>query len=306
MIRRTLGQACLALALLVGVAHAASTLADAQGLVNMAAERFRDGDFAAALTALQEAEPIVAAANDPSVAQIRFNIARCLEELGRDDEALAAWQVYLRVPDATHRKQRAVAAVTALKKRIYGALAVSCEPVGAAVKIEGLLETAAPCPFRREDLKPGVYKVHVAFDGYSEGMREVEVVAGETAAASFRLEALPVAGGLVVPPMEAPPPATNPWPWVLIGTGVVAAGGGAFLTTQAIAARDDAESLPPGDDRDGSVDDFETAETLSWVAYGVGAAAIAGGVVLWILDDPATPAGAGDVEMVPGGVRIRW
>ncbi len=109
-------------------APAADKLAEAQALVNTAVVHFRAKEYDAALKALLEAEVLAVAANDPGLASIRFNIARCLEELERWPEALAAYETYLKLPDDSHRKARAWKAVGALEERVFGRLDVACDP----------------------------------------------------------------------------------------------------------------------------------------------------------------------------------
>ena len=292
------GATLMLIAALTGPALA--DLKEAQVFVNDAAAKFRQADFAGALAALEQAEPLAVAANDPSLAQIRFNIARCYEELGRNTEALAAWERYLKLPDQPHRKERALTAMAALRKRMFGTLAITCEPAGAALRIGDA--APVPCPLQQDGFAPGSYPVEVSFDGYRTAQRVVEVVAGETATASFRLEPLDGGAALVVPDIEPAPAPFDPWPWVTVGAGLVAAGGGAVFTFSAISSRDEADTLPPGGTRDTTVDDYETAEAVSWALYGVGAAAVVTGLIMMIEGDDAPAA----IAPTANGAVIRW
>lgn len=280
---------------------AAATIADAQVFVNSASEAFRKGDFAQALEALRKAEPIVAEANDPTLAAIRFNIARCLEELKRFDEALEAYALYLRTPDESARKSRAQIAVKALKRKVFGGIAVSCDPTGALVTVEGLVPTPTACPLRKEDVKPGTYTIKVAFEGYDPAERQLEVGPGDATALTVALQKT---GGVQMPDMVPPEPPVDPWPWVLTGGGALAIAGGVALTLSATSARDDAEAAQPGSARDGFVEDFERNETLSWIAYGFGGAAILTGLILLTADDD--PAEATGWRLTGNGVQVRW
>ena len=293
----------LAVAAVVGCAcpAAAATLADAQALVNTASQAFRKGDYATALADLRKAEPIVQEANDPTLAPIRFNIARCLEELGRNDEALKAYESYLNIPDQSGRKGRAEAAVKALKRKVFGGVSVSCDPMGAMVTIPGLLDQPAACPLRKDEIKPGKYTVEVAFDGYTPETREIEVAVGEPLAVTV---ALTRKGGVTMPDMTPPEPGADPLPWVLTGAGALAVVGGVALTFAAIDARDDAETLQPGSTRNGRVDDFERNETLSLIAYGFGGVALLTGIIMLTMDDEA-PTETG-WRMTGNGVMARW
>lgn len=279
---------------------AAASLADAQAFVNSASQAFRKGDYKTALAALRKAEPIVQEANDPTLAPIRFNIARCLEELDRNAEALEAYERYLSIPDQSGRKSRAQAAVKALKRKVFGGIAISCDPEGAMITIAGLIDQPAACPLRKGEIKPGKYTIQVEFEGYQSQTRDIEVAVGEPRAVTVSLTR---EGGVTMPDMD-PPEATDPLPWVLTGGGALAVVGGLALTFAAIDARDDAESLQPGSPRDDRVDDFERNETLSWVAYGFGGVALLTGVIMLTMDDDA-PASAG-WHMTGNGVLVRW
>lgn len=292
---------------MLGLAASASaaSIADAQAFVNSASQAFRKGDFAAALEALRKAEPIVAEANDPTLAAIRFNIARCLEELGRSKEALDAYALYLRTPDDSARKSRAQLAVKSLKRKVFGGIAVTCEPAGAMVTITGLVDTPTACPVRKEEVKPGTYQVKVAFDGYTPAERELTVGAGDPTALTVALDKEAKAGGVVMPDMQPPAEPVDPWPWVLTGGGALAIAGGVGLTLAAAGARDDAEAAQPGAARDGFIDDFERNETLSWIAYGFGGAAVLTGLILLTADDDDAAATAG-WRLTGNGVQVRW
>ncbi len=274
-------------------------LAKAQTLVNTAAQHFLSQRYEAALTALVQAEGLAVRANDPGLAGIRFNIARCFEELGRGSEALAAYEAYLKLPDESHRKARAWKAVTALEARLFGRLQIVCDPIGAQVAVAERPDAPASCPLRLERLKPATYHVTATHPGHLPAELEVRVTAGKDATLELKLvpEAPPEPAA---PPPPPPAPPTNPWPWVVVGAGVVALAGGGVATVSAMDARDEAEGLAPGSERNDAVSSFELGRSLSYSAYGAGAAAVVGGVVWWLLDEPdAVTAG-------PTGVALRW
>ncbi len=282
----------------------APDLATAQERVNQATERFRAKDFEGALKLLREAEAIAVTANDAGLASIRFNIARCLELLERWTDAEAAYRSYLDLPDESHRKQRAWTALQALEKRNYGGLDVTCTPDGARLEILGLKNAPGSCPATLEKVAPGKYRVTATASGHQPAIAEVEVKGGERARLSLELKPDPLAPPKVVPVRVAPPPAkTSVLPWVTMGAGVLVLGVGGFATVQAMDHSDTAESLPPGDERSGAVDDFETMRTLSYAGYGVGGALLAGGVVWLVLEGMDSEAKA---HVAPGAVGFAW
>jgi hypothetical protein len=85
------------------------------------------------------------------------------------------------------------------------------------------------------------------------------------------------------------------WPWITMGAGVAAVGGGVFtglsaanLHDQLETKRKDGEPIHP--------DDVDTGNSLVMttnVLYGVGGAAIVGGLVWWLLDDGGSSGGGG-------------
>jgi len=109
----------------------------AQRLVNEASALFSDGEYEASLKALREAEALASEVDRSALPLIRFNIARCLQELGRYEEAIEAYQAYNKLPDASYRKQRAFKALQELEREVYGTLSVACDPVGATIEIRG-------------------------------------------------------------------------------------------------------------------------------------------------------------------------
>lgn len=275
-------------------------LARAQSLVNAATQSYQAGEFAAALSALKKAEAIAARADEASLASIRFNIARCLEQLGRAEEALEAYRRYDQLPDAQHRKQKAFEAMQALEQRVFAVLSVSCAPAGAVVEIPGLTSGARPCPWQSAKVRPGAYAISVEAPGHAPQVRSVTVKAGTAENVQFALSpnvssAPPSVVGTAPPP---PGRGLDPLPLLVLGGGVLVAGVGGVFTGLALNERDAAEEALPGPAQDGAVSNFETYRTLSYVLYGVGGAAAATGVVLFFLpgseDDPAA------ARLVPG------
>ncbi|MEO1338188.1 MAG: PEGA domain-containing protein, partial [Myxococcota bacterium] len=212
----------------------------AQSLVNDASRAFGAKDFGRALGALREAEALASRAEDPSLPRIRFNIARCLEELEQWDEALAAYQRYNELPDASHRKQRAWAAMKALQSRVYATLSVVCAPSGSLIEIAGVTEGAVSCPWQSEQIRSGVYAVKISHPGYESTVRTIEVRSGK----AFNVEA--TLKSLAPPPTAVaftPDPPVNYLPWVTVGVGAVVAASGGFFTSRAVSNRDDIEAL---------------------------------------------------------------
>ncbi|MCC6995752.1 MAG: hypothetical protein IT370_14170 [Deltaproteobacteria bacterium] len=90
----------------------------------------------------------------------------------------------------------------------------------------------------------------------------------------------------------------RPWKFVALGTGVVALGvGGYWLAVDGNEACDNAPCL-----------DARDTATIGYIAAGVGIAAIATSVVLWIKDKPRREASTSSLDLLPqpGGLRVAW
>ena len=283
---------------------AAGMLEQAQALVNQAAQAFASKDYRAALSALEQAEGFAVKAKDPSLPQIRFNIARCHEELGEAEAALEAYARYNELPDESHRKQRAFEAVRRLRKSVYGTLSVVCAPPGSRVEIAGVTNGAVGCPWQSDRVRPGAYAVKISHPGYERTIETVEVIAGQAVNVEAALKAIAPPERLV---QVAPQRPVNVWPYMTMGTGLVVAAAGGFFTISAVDNRDDAQRLPPIPRRAELEDDFRFNRTVSYVMYGTGAALVAGGVLWWWLDrDRDEAPTALDIRPGPTGVEVRF
>lgn len=99
----------------------------------------------------------------------------------------------------------------------------------------------------------------------------------------------------------------DPWPWVAVGVGVVAAGVGTWLGLTALddaaAAREEADLAEATDLKDKA----ESGALLADVAFGVGAVAVGTAVLLWWrADQPTQPTGAVQVGADAQGFHLGW
>ena len=117
-----------------------------------------------------------------------FNVGRCYEEAGKPEDAIAAYQDYLKIGTEPERRERAERKLVELEATVLGGLAVRCTPEGATVDVRGPSgELLGSCPWAEEGLRRGKYEVRVSADGYQPRKVEVEVVAGETRRESVAL-----------------------------------------------------------------------------------------------------------------------
>lgn len=177
---------CALLAGAAATARAESTDVERARLyVELGIKHFVAGEHAKALDAFRNAEPQAEALGDP--AGLRYNIARCLEELGRDAEAHAAFERYLLLPDRPDQQEAAREKMDALARRLWGRLNIDCDVPGVRLSAPGLTPTEADCPQRWLRVPPGAYTVEgVSPDGVV-GQTTVSVEAGVALAATLRM-----------------------------------------------------------------------------------------------------------------------
>ena len=173
----------------------------AQAYVDLATGFFREGDFASALVNLRNAEPLLE--NDPAQPAARFNIARCLEEMARPDEAISAYQLYLSSGEVGPRAERAKATLERLRR--IGRLAIRCEPAGVHLEIEGVGGRECPTALL---LAPGHYGIAASTPGHHATRRDVVVASGDRREEVFSLPAIVAGAGQASPP----PPTVRPHP----------------------------------------------------------------------------------------------
>ncbi|MGF1508025.1 MAG: PEGA domain-containing protein [Myxococcota bacterium] len=275
----------------------------AQRLVNEASALFSDGEYEASLKALREAEALASEVDRSALPLIRFNIARCLQELGRYEEAIEAYQAYNKLPDASYRKQRAFKALQELEREVYGTLSVACDPVGATIEIRGVTEGTPSCPWKGERVPPGSYALKVTHPGYLEEVRLIEVVSGKAESVEIALERDPEALALLAP---APGFRLRPLPTSIIASGVGLVGLGIGFNILAANNRDDVESFPPGSpESEDALDSFDRNRAIAIAGYAAGGSAIIAGTILYILkerkDDKLSW-----IEPSPQGFAIRY
>ncbi|MBI5544465.1 MAG: CDC27 family protein [Deltaproteobacteria bacterium] len=162
---------------------ATDAASSARAHMRRATEHYNAKSYEAALEELRAADALV------SLPIVKFNIARCLEELGRVPEAIAAYERYLlsddRTAGADKRIKTARSSVAALEASL-GTLEVTCSERGASVVIEPLTRPE-PCPVRKKRVQPGEYLVKVSAPGCVPFSAMVAVAAGATVSIPVQL-----------------------------------------------------------------------------------------------------------------------
>ena len=131
--------------------------------------------------------------------------------------------------------------------------------------------------------------------GFVPSTTTVRVEAGKTAEVAIALVAsTPIAGHV-----SSGPSGLAIGAWTTMGLGVAAAGAGIALLVKAAGLASDGDALndaPPSDfdARFSSTrDDFDTSLAAGATLVGLGAAALVGGTVMWVLDATVTPSPGG-------------
>jgi hypothetical protein len=159
---RTFGMVILVCGL-CGAGGARAAAPDEAGpLAARGTKAFRQADFARALADFEEAVTLVERGRGDAalLPVLRFNLGRCLEELGRPREAVAAFERYLETPDSETARARATERIQALETRHFARLRVECEPARGTLTLNG--RPAGQCGDVQTRLDPGVVEVRAA------------------------------------------------------------------------------------------------------------------------------------------------
>jgi serine/threonine-protein kinase len=312
------------------MAHAeasAGQKAAAESLFDDALKAMKIGHYSEACPKLEESERI-----DPGIGTLLY-LGECYERTGR---TASAWAIFREAASsaraqgeversrvASARADRLQAGLSKLTIRVnsetarLASLHVTRDGVAVA---NGLLGVAIP-------VDPGKYHVVASADGHQNFEGDLEVPAGESKALEIPdlqlAPAEPSSLGAPAPgattaqagtPSAAPP--RNPEPgapsstktslrvpaYVTGALGVVGLGLGSYFGVKAIAKNSDAEShCPRGnvcDDAQGETltHDAKNAAVASNIAFGVGAAFVIAGVVLYLSGEPTGQSGRLEVH----------
>ncbi|MCA9540105.1 MAG: tetratricopeptide repeat protein, partial [Myxococcales bacterium] len=280
-------------------------IAKAQAYLDLATTLFKAQDYEGALKELQRAEPLLDGSDTQPL--VRFNIARCLEELGRPADAVRAYQRYLALSEgADKRRDRAREAIALLEPRAIGRLAIDCAQPGTVVRLPTVDQTAHDCPYKDDHILAGAYEIVASRPGYRDERRSVTVAAGEDSKVRF---VLAVADADVPEPETVKAGTTTRstlLPWAVVGAGASVLAVGGVFNALAAGTRDEVLNAPPSDERDADFDSFETQRTAAVASYIGGAALL--GVGIYLVVDAYSDHGAATGRVVPtgDGVMVRF
>ena len=146
---------------------------EATRIMQSAIETHESGDYLAALKGFQQAYALY-----PSP-RLKYNMGRVLSDLGRDLEALEAFEEYLaKVPDASAKTRAVAEAKIAVLRDRVGHLRVSCATAGAELRIDGKRIGKGPIDANLR-LMPGDHLVAGDLSGYPQFLKSVDVRAGK-------------------------------------------------------------------------------------------------------------------------------
>ncbi|HTV22439.1 MAG TPA: tetratricopeptide repeat protein [Polyangiaceae bacterium] len=277
-------------------------------------EAFNAGDYETALSLFRKAYELYPA---PTVVLYE---ARTLEKMGRLIEAVEAYSRTTRTAVPTGAPAQFAEAIAAartegeeLRTRIP-ALAIEVRGTRAddpqlSVTINGRAIGATQLA-QAQSLNPGTYHIAGSVGGERETSADVTLVPGQTRRVVLNLTPRP-ADPLATEAAIAAPVGVEPAPrhgppllaYVAGGVGVAGVGAGVLAGVLANKKYDEAERAcedhrcPAGSPGLDAVDAFRTWRMVSSVSYGVGAAGIAAGVVLWLTANGDAEAGqVGTIE----------
>jgi tetratricopeptide (TPR) repeat protein len=273
---------------------------DARRRFKAAAQAYREARYKEAIDLFLEANRL-----EPHP-ELVFNVAQAYEKLGDVPNALRSLRDYLRLAPAASDRPTVEASIKNLEQRLrekgIQQVSIFSAPAGAAVTVDGRAVGATPWT---GEIAPGRHIVVLKHEGYPDAAKEFVLASDRSMDIDVAL-GVPSASPAVrtaseapapAPAKDAPPPAPPagptiaPWTWAALGVGV--AGLGASLGFE--LARRSAESAAQGDPTQvgykSALDTMSGRQTAARVFLGVGAAGVAIGGTLLVLDLTRRPDG---------------
>ena len=304
----------LAVAAMAGPALADEE-ADAKALYKEGALHFEAGRY-------EEASKAFRAAYDAKPSwKLQYNIGQSEAAGRRYGLALDAFEKYLAGggDDIPARRREEVLSEVQRLRLMVGVVEVKA-PAGSDLVIDGYSHGTTPFPGPMR-VAVGGHVAVVEYKGEEILRQQINVAGGMTtvldageAPAAVVAPSTPAGEIATTEPTPTPEPAAEPareegsgkggrvWTWVMLGAGAAIVGGGAITGGISMSREKDLESKCDGTQCEDSLrDDADSIRTMNLAAdvlYGVGAAAIVAGIVLFFVEpkDEETPT----VALVPG------
>jgi hypothetical protein len=250
---------------------------------------FGEGNFSAAYEGFQKANEQI-----PSPHALYW-MAKSLDKQDKTAEAIAAYEKLLADVDASkvgdEKLTDAKTRIEELKLKLVAVVNLVTVPVGAAVSVDGNLETSAtPLSLK---LQPGPHKITISAAGYETKEIDLDAKAGDKGEQRVELIAKPAPPPPLPPaPVEpvntpAPPPPVEKRSMVPAYVTLGIAGAGAVVGTifglKALSAKSDFNDGPTTS----RADDTERNALISDMAFGVAITLGVTGIVLLTSDEEA-------------------
>lgn len=209
-----------------------------------------------------------------------LNIAACLERLGRLNEAVDAFQTFLRISDPEAEAAFRAGAEQTLERvrQRISHLELSLDPADATVAVDGSPTEGDTSP-RYLSLDPGGRNIRVSHDGYAETSFRVALLPGARESRDVTLEPLPEPETVVRVERQIRP--TDPAPWIVFGAGAAVAISGGVMIGAAQVDADRVENPPAGSTWGDIEEAYDRALALRITGpalLGVGVAAMVAGI----------------------------
>lgn len=296
-------------------AAAKPNLTEAKKHYGAGEKKFKDNDFAGALTEFQAADAI------KSTGQSTRYIGLCHEQLGHFTEAVDYYERFLaNVPKGMDAQADDLKARVAKIKAMPGKVHFETTPAGAHVYVDDKDLGVTPADL---DVAPGTHNIKLVLDKYETKASTLDVKFASKASVTETLTAKPV--DTAPPPVASvtPPPATSAAPpppppppaeprsmlpaYITGGLAIAAAGVGAVFGVIALGDKSDFDKNPTS----GKADDGENHALIADMAFFVAVTLGVTSAVLFLTRDdaPATTGMAakpkvGDAKKKPQGITI--
>ena len=287
----------------------------------VASKAMADGDFEKALATLDAALPKTSDAAEAA----RMQLARgeCLIALGKRDKAALAFKAALAKdpsiePDRKRASPDVVEFFESTRATVPGVVSITVKNGEATVRVDD--RSMGPAPLSLE-LTAGAHRVSAQASDGKTASATIDVAAARKLQVDLELraptpepkaepvaEAPKPAGESAVPPPPPPPQveaksgsSLRTPGWVALGGGVVVGGAGAVLLVRANQRYSTLTGPGPIDVKtaNAAVSDGNLFQPLGWAGIGLGAAAIAAGVLMLLL--PGSDAPSVSALVLPDG-----
>jgi hypothetical protein len=251
---------------------------------------FGEGNYSAAYEGFQKAHEQI-----PSPHALYW-MAKSLDKQDKTADALAAYEKLLADPDASKigddKLIDAKSRVEELKLKMIAVVSLVTVPAGAAVSVDGNLETGtSPLTLK---LQPGPHKITVGATGFETKEIDFEAKAGDKGEQRIELIAKPAppppppvlpAEPVTAPPAPPPPAEKRSMvpAYVTLGIAGVGAAVGTVFGLKALSKKSDFNDKPSTS----AADDTERNALISDMAFGVAITLGVTGIVLLTSDDEA-------------------